>query len=124
MTLKRRLLGLVVTFAMLSPNSAYAHTALISSNPKNNAVLQKAPTAITLNFNEPLIKISGREVSRVSLIDGKGKRIKLGQLKITKGQLVAPIMANPLSKGSYQITYRIVSNDGHPVTGTIRFSLK
>lgn len=121
MKLKRSLLALVVTYGLMAPTNAYAHTALLSSNPKNKAVLHKAPTSITLNFNEPLIKISGKEISRVSLTDADGKSLALGALQITKGKIIAPITNRKLPSGRYKITYRVVSADGHPISGTLTF---
>ena len=119
----KRLLGILLLVIFLAPVNAFAHTALVSSSPKDRAVLSVSPTNISLTFNENLIKISGKNVSRLSLSDSTNKTIRLGKATLNKSKISAQV-PSALSKGRYTITYRVVSADGHPVTGTIQFSVK
>ena len=113
----------VVTFSLLlalAP-AANAHTALVSSNPKSNAMLKTSPKQISITFNEDLIMISGKNVSKISLSNTIGQ-VKLGAITINKGTITAQILkALPISK--YKVTYRVVSADGHPVSGSFSFMI-
>ena len=116
--LKRAFLLAITTLILVNP-LANAHTALVSSNPKSNAMLMESPKSISLTFNEDLIKISGKNVSKISLSNTLGA-IKLGPTTINKGTISAPIIKTlPASK--YKVSYRVVSADGHPVSGSFNF---
>jgi len=111
----------MVTFSLLlaTAPAANAHTSLVSSNPKSNAMLMESPKSISITFNEDLIKISGKNVSKISLSNTIGN-VKLGAITINKGTITAKLLKTlPVSK--YKVTYRVVSADGHPVSGSYNF---
>ena len=115
----KRLIALATGLLLLATPIANAHTTLVSSNPKSNAMLTKSPTSISITFDDPLIKISGKNVSKISLSSTSGA-IKLGPTTINKGTISAPIIKTlPASK--YTVSYRVVSADGHPVSGSFNF---
>ena len=70
----KRLIALTTGLLLLFTPTANAHTALVSSNPKNNAMLTKSPTSISINYNEDLIKISGKNVSKKDFNGGYFER--------------------------------------------------
>ena len=112
---------LMVTFSLLlaTASAANAHTSLVSSNPKSNAMLMESPKSISITFNEELIKISGKNVSKISLSNTIGN-VKLGAITINKGTITAKLLKTlPVSK--YKVTYRVISADGHPVSGSYNF---
>ena len=119
----KRLFGALLLVIFLTPINAYAHSTLVTSNPKSGAVLSKSPNSISLTFNENLIKIAGKNVSRLSLTDSNNSVIKLGKATINKSRITAKINS-ALGKGNYKIRYRVVSSDGHPISGTIEFRIK
>ena len=111
----------MVTFSLLlaTAPAANAHTSLVSSNPKSNAMLMESPKSISITFNEDLIRISGKNVSKISLSNTIGN-VKLGAITINKGTITAKLLKTlPVSK--YKVTYRVVSADGHPVSGSYNF---
>ncbi len=110
------LLAFVLAFSMPTAN---AHTALVSSTPSNNAVLKVSPKEIKITFNEKLVKLAGKPINRITLQDSKGKTIALP--KATSNANTISVVLPALGKGSYTAKYRVVSGDGHPVTGSIKF---
>ncbi|MGW5263430.1 copper resistance CopC family protein [Microbispora sp. NPDC004025] len=98
---------------------AAAHTGLKSSTPKDGATVKKAPSHIELVFTE---KIDRQFVTVV--VTGPGGR------KVTKGKpsTTGPVVTQPLTaglpNGRYAIAFRVVSSDGHPVSGELHFTLK
>jgi len=112
------LAGLLIS----SSNGANAHSGLISSNPSQGEVLDQLPQALTLTFNEELIVIDGETVNSLQLIaEGSVEKTELDV------NIVGPVINGLLPSGTYppgvyEISYRVVSADGHPVTGEISFS--
>jgi copper resistance protein C len=96
---------------------ASAHTALVGSDPRDGATLSSPPSAITLTFSEPV----QTSFTQVAVLDSAGGRYESGQPQIDSARVIQPVI--PLRNGSFQISYRVVSTDGHPVTGTLSFAV-
>ena len=116
--LKRALL-LALGTTLATMTFANAHTALVSSSPKSNAMLKASPKYISITFNEELIEIAGKPVSKISLFNAKGKEIKLPKAQIVHKDIVVAVSKLPPSR--YKVVYRVVSADGHPVSGSFYF---
>ena len=115
----RKFLLIAIALSLVCTPVASAHTALVSSSPKSNAMLKASPKYISITFNEELIEIAGKPVSKISLFNAKGKEIKLPKAQIIHKDIVVAVSKLPPSK--YKVTYRVVSADGHPVTGSYFF---
>ena len=115
----KRVISLTFALIIASMPIANAHTALVSSSPKQNAMLTASPKYISLTFNEELISIAGKEVSKIRLFNAKGKEIKLPKPQVIHKDIVVVVSKLPASK--YKVTYRVVSADGHPITGSFNF---
>lgn len=98
---------------------AAAHNTLISSNPEEGARIAKAPTAITLTFDQP---VQGADVNEVALTGPDGRTYTTGRVQVDGTEVTAPIRP-PGPAGTYVIGFRILSADGHPVSEELRFTL-
>jgi copper transport protein len=95
---------------------AHAHAVLVESTPVDGAVLDRAPDRVRLRFNEPVQIISLR------LVDESGQATPLAQdPETTPDRVEAPLPS--LSPGSYVVSWRLLSVDGHPVGGAAFFTL-
>ncbi|MDD2857502.1 MAG: copper resistance protein CopC [Candidatus Nanopelagicales bacterium] len=106
-------LGLVV----MTTVSGQAHSKLVTSSPANGAVLATAPAAVSFTFDEPLLP----GVDTISINDADGQNVSSTSVE-PRGNTVSTNWPAGLPAGTYQVAYRIVSGDGHPVTGAITFS--
>ncbi|MEV0967888.1 copper resistance CopC family protein [Microtetraspora glauca] len=97
---------------------AQAHNVLVGSDPKDGAQVATAPDRITLEFDQPV----RRDFARIAVTGPDGATYEQGEIT-AKGDSVSIGLAPLGPAGAYVIGYRIVSNDGHPVTGTITFTL-
>ena len=115
--------SIVVTGLLISSsNGANAHSGLISSNPSQGEVLDQLPQALTLTFNEELIVIDGETVNSLQLIvEGSAEKTEL-DVNIVGSDINGLLPSGTYPPGVYEITYRVVSADGHPITGEISFS--
>lgn len=111
--------GLLLLSILVAMPLASAHTALVSSNPKSGAMLHSSPKYISLTFNEELVSITGKEVNKIRLFNAKGKEIKLPKAQVIHKDIVVVVSKLPASK--YKVTYRVVSADGHPISGSFSF---
>ena len=105
-------------FALAAPASA--HNSLISSNPANEASLDTGPAAIVLTFDQPVQ--NGEGLNSVAVTGQDGKEWQGGAATVDSNVVSAPVRELGPT-GVYTIGYRIVSADGHPVSGTLTFTL-
>ena len=95
-----------------------AHAALDSITPADGAVLREPPADIRLIFNERLIEAS----VRVVVSNGSGD-VVIRDRSVVSGATVTVPWNPDLPGDSYTIAYRVVSGDGHPITGSSTFTL-
>lgn len=101
------------------PPQANAHSVLESSSPAKDSAVAAAPPEAVLTFNEPL----DPGFTELTVIGPDGvSHWEGGKPAIIGPRLSAPL--NPLGPaGRYTLHYRVVSADGHPVSGTFSFTL-
>jgi len=126
--LARRLSHLTLALAValtavlvVAPAAALAHATLESSAPARGAVVPAQPGAVALRFSEPVEASFGA----VRVYDVAGERVEQGEAfhPDGEGRRLAVELAPDLPDGSYTATYRVVSADGHVVSGGCVFSL-
>lgn len=113
-----RLVALIIALllALIAPERALAHASLVSSNPDDGALLRAAPDVVELTFNEPVEALS------LMLVSPQGDTVRLdgGRTATEKLRLTVP---SGLAQGSHLLSWRVVSADGHPVGGSLVFSI-
>ncbi len=107
----------------LSVAPSHSHSALVTTIPKADAILTMVPRSITLTFNEDILELKGKQISSVSLATVAGRKIALTKPQISANRLIARITSPTLKSGKYQISYRVVSADGHVITGGYTFTV-
>jgi copper transport protein len=114
------LLLLAVTGALLAGAApASAHAALTGSDPGQGAVVDTAPTQVSLTFSEQ-IAVSD---DAVRVLDPKGKRVDKGTPANPGGTTYTVRLLSGLPDGTYTVAYQVVSADSHPVAGAFTFSI-
>lgn len=109
-------LALALPLLGVSAGPAAAHTALESSTPANGSVLSSSPSTAKLVFNEAVKPVN----SGFALRSSSGEKKSLGPVTRSGNTLTVPIKAT-LGSGGYLLSYSVISDDGHPVKGTIAF---
>lgn len=98
-------------------SNSWAHATLESSYPTDNAILTAAPQDILLTFDQSVLLIH----SKLTNEDGDGIPLELKNA-ITSGQEVQVALPT-LASGSYKFEWGVYSEDGHPVNGTLQFTI-
>ena len=112
---------LVMTIgAVVSAGPSMAHTDLVSTAPVAGATLTKAPAAVVLTFNEDLLP----DTVSVSISDASSGEVLAADPAELSGAVVTAPWPIAATGGNYLIAYRVVSGDGHPVTGSIDFTIE
>lgn len=111
--------GLLLLLPLLGLSPASAHTALVESDPAAGATLSEAPATIDLTFTEQI----SPDLSAVTLrVDGaKAVTLELGSG--ARPEVVRASVPAGVAGESWTVAYRVVSGDGHPVTGELSFSV-
>lgn len=109
------LAGLAIGGPGASP--AAAHDVLVGSSPEDGATVTEAPDAVTLTFNNAIQD----RFAQVAVLDADETPVQEGEAQVSGPTVTQPI--GELPDGDYTISYRIVSSDGHPVSGELTFTV-
>lgn len=106
---------------------AYAHPKLVSSTPAANARVS-APSRITLTFSEGLMaRLSGAEIVMTGMPGMPNHRMAVTGFKTSvegDNKTLVLTLARPLSAGTYQVAWHVVSTDTHRIQGNLAFTVK
>lgn len=110
------LLLLVLAGLLAAGSPARAHASLVAAEPADGAMLPRAPAAFALTFSEPTSPL------RLRLLTPEGASLPLERFTLRDRTLdiVAP---EGLGDGTYALSWRVISEDGHPVGGSVVFSI-
>ena len=98
---------------------AAAHDEVLSTSPEQDAVLETAPEQIELSYSGEIMDI-GHQV----LVTGPdGQSVTEGPLERDGSQVVQPLAETGSEEGTYQVVWRVVSSDGHPIEGTYTYQV-
>lgn len=114
------LLAILVGSFGWSVSPAGAHAVLDSSSPAPSTVLSQPPGEIALDFSETV----EQRLASIRLFDAEQREIEVGRatrLETDPSSVVAtlPLLGN----GVYVVVWRVLSADGHSVTGAFPFEV-
>jgi copper transport protein len=117
-----RRVGLLATFtvlfSLLFPSAAAAHAELVNTTPANGAQLRTPPSDIRLTFTESVNLVD----DGIRLVDHVGATVTTPDPSVQGRTLIWP-MPSDLPEGPYVVTWRVVSSDGHPISGAFSFGV-
>jgi copper resistance protein C len=110
---------LAVLFAVAGLASpAYAHTELDNAIPAAGSTLGTTPGTIQLTFTEPV----DADLATVVVRGPDGALLSDGAVRQSATGLMQPIVPSR-KPGTLEVSYRVISLDGHPVSDTFRFEV-
>ena len=112
--------AMLATALVLMAGPASAHAVLEGSNPAPDAVVATAPTSVVLRFDEPVTLLP----SSLQVLGPDGKRVDNGSVAHADGNTTtASVAISARERGTYLVSWRVVSADSHPVSGAFDFSV-
>lgn len=101
---------------VLWASGASAHATATKTDPASGAVLDAPPGEVVVEFNEPVTPVD----AATGVVAPDGDRADTGITRAEDGLSIA-ITLDADQEGTYLAGYRVVSDDGHPVSGTFTF---
>ncbi len=113
--------GVIAVVLLVWAGPAAAHASLESTVPAAGEQLDEPPAEVVLTFSEGVEASLGA----VRVYDSNADRVDSGGAHHPDGQgdEVAQALPADLPDGSYVVTWRVVSDDGHPVHGAFTFQV-
>lgn len=109
---------LVVSAGGITP--AQAHDELVSSTPGTDEVLTHAPSELELTYSGDIMDVTGANQVRVT--NAAGDTVTEVEPEVD-GKIVTQPLPADAADGTYTVTWRVVSSDGHPIQGTFTYSV-
>lgn len=111
------LVVLVIALVVGSAHPASAHATLLSSDPVEGAVLESQPDEISFTFSEAVRLVP----DGVQVFDARGGA--LASSATARGPELTVELTDVVDEGTLVVVWRVVSADGHPISGSLRFSI-
>lgn len=111
---------LAAFFVLVAPQPAVAHDSLVSSDPAADAAVETLPAEVTLAYSAELIGGAGSTV--VEVTDAAGNSVTDGD-PVLDGAVVTQPLVDGAPAGDYTVQWRVVSSDGHPISGEFSFTV-
>jgi copper transport protein len=108
-----------VLFAVIVPASpASAHAVLQRTTPPAGMVVAAAPVEVLLTFSESVSLVPGK----TRVIGPDGAQANRGD-PVVRGNVVSIPMRTDAPRGTYLVSYRVISADSHPIGGGYTYSV-
>lgn len=109
--------AVVAVFAPAAP--AFAHDELSSTDPADGTTLDTLPAQLTLTFSGTVSADLGG--NQVSVMDAAGTSLADGDPVVADNVMTQPLAGD--ATGAVTVVWRIVSEDGHPISGQFSFTV-
>lgn len=110
--------GLVLVALLAPADSARAHDQVIATAPAEGEELDAAPTQVTMTFTSDVLEIG----AIMLVVDASGTDWAVGAPAL-KGVVATQAVSEGMPDGAYEVRWRVVSADGHPISDTIDFTV-
>ena len=112
-----RIVLLPLLILMALAGSTQAHAVVTGSEPADGAVLAGPPSEVTIRFSEPV------SLSRAQVLGPSGEDILAPDAAQGGDDGLRLVLPGSLAAGTYIASYHVVSLDGHPIAGSLVFSI-
>lgn len=100
---------------------AVAHDDFVSSYPQAGSNVYRAPDEITLTFSGELTDMEGASV--VEVLDEQGASVAIDAPGIS-GTSITQHLAPETAAGAFTVRWKVLSADGHPISGEYAYTVK
>lgn len=104
-----------LTLMPVSP--ATAHNVLVGTTPEDGSAVDAQPGIVELVFDDTVQD----QFNQVAVLDAEENTYQTGDPAVDENVVTQAV--DDLPDGDYTVSYRVVSADGHPVSGTFEFTM-
>lgn len=119
--MKFRLLASAIVALQLMIPPAFAHDELVDQSPRDSEVVAAGIVSVTLTFSDDLIALGDGSGSEIVILNSDGVPMNNGCAVVEAN--IATAQASISEPGVYQVGWRAVSSDGHPISESFRFEV-
>lgn len=112
--------AVAAVLAVAAPASA--HDQIVSSTPAADEQLTTAPDQVVLTFSNNLLALSDNSGTAMTVVDEQGTDWVAGAPTVAADTVTVPLKPG-MPNGAYDVTWKVVSSDGHPTSGEYSFSV-
>lgn len=109
---------LALSALLIGAPTASAHSVVTGSDPADGSQVEQGPEQVSISFNE----VPQSQFATLNVVGPDGNLWSKGDPRI-EGQSIVVDVGELGPIGDYTIAYRVTSADGHPISGTIGFTL-
>jgi methionine-rich copper-binding protein CopC len=130
MTIQRRLLALLAAAALtllsfVTTTPAQAHDGITATSPTDGATVSAGAFEVSVTASEDIMAMADMATNQIfvfgPLDTQDAATVSLGCIKISGATASVPVDID--KPGDYQVTWALVSQDGHPQEGTFGFTV-
>lgn len=106
--------------ALVLPPAAWAHAALLRTDPQASGTVETSPSQVALTYDEAVAP----KFAVISVTDARGQQETTAApaaLPSDPDTIAVPVRHLP--EGWYLVYWRVISADGHPVRGAFTFAV-
>lgn len=111
-------LALGTALVVIPADAAFAHEQLLSSSPAAGERLPSPPTEVRLEFTADVLGLG----AVVLVMDGDDHDWAAGEA-VVDGAVVTIPVDPAIPVGGYEVRWRVVSGDGHPISDVVPFTI-
>jgi methionine-rich copper-binding protein CopC len=119
----KKALALALVISALTAPNAYGHTSVVRTSPTYKSIVKKMPAEISIEFAEELMQLEGKNVNSVAITAPDRSEVPISKTFAVRNVLTALLPEADYLDGTYLIAYRIVSADGHSISGSYEIYL-
>jgi methionine-rich copper-binding protein CopC len=114
---------LLLASTTLFSQAAIAHTSVVKTDPTYKTTLTEMVDHITIEFTDTLMILGDNNVNTIALTAPDGSEVAIKGLSVIQNSITAQLPQSDFLDGTYIVNYRVVSADGHPVSGSYELYL-
>ena len=123
----RKVSSVLITLALVAFSStntvASAHTSVVKTTPSYKSTLREMPESISIEFTDVLMTLGEKKVNSIEVTDPKGTKVPTTETVVDQRILTVLLPVRSYIDGTYLISYRVVSADGHSISGSYELYL-
>ena len=113
-------IAVAATCALALPQAAWAHAALLRTDPTASGTVETPPTQVTLTYDEAVAP----KFAVISVTDAAGhQETTAAPAALPSDPDTIAVPVRHLDEGWYLVYWRVISADGHPVRGAFTFAV-
>lgn len=112
-----------LTLSIFSLTPAAAHSSVVKTVPEYKSTLTEMPQSISIEFTDALMTLGEKKVNTIELTDPKGSPVVVENTSIDQRTLTIQLPEQNYQDGTYLVSYRVVSADGHSISGSYELYL-